>query len=114
MMLDEPFLPTGISGGIWQNANGDEFGGALEAGVEYTAGIGSRIVGSLDVIEIGANPDMEFSLVIGVGVRLYYQNERFVGLGFAAGGGASMLTKPLTSKAVNGEIGGSLSKRVEW
>lgn len=30
--------------------------------VEYTAGLGSRIVGSLDVIKIGAVPDAELSV----------------------------------------------------
>ena len=102
-------IPTGLQGGIHVNATGDRAGGSANAGFDYSSGIGARVVGSLDMIKIGAKPDTEFTLVIGFGARVYLQREQIVGFGFAAGAGASLLTKPLTQQPLNIEAGGELN-----
>lgn len=83
-------------------------------GVEYAAGLGARMVWSIDVMDIGANPDGELSLVYGLGFRVYIQDGSMVGLGLAAGLGASFLTRYFAPRAINAEVSGSLVERLEW
>ena len=109
-IMDEPLAPSGLSAGIHQNSASTR--GSAQAGVDYASGIGAKFVGSIDVLDVGANPDTELTLVAGVGVRLYWENRQFVGFGFAAGAGASWMTRPVP---VNVEVGATpLAVGAQW
>jgi len=93
-------LPTGATAAVLQSSNTTS--GQATGGVDYSTGLGAKLIASIDVIDQGANPNMEISLVVGLGVKLYFEDNNYVGLGFAAGAGASWLTRPrVTSVEMN-------------
>ena len=109
----EVVAPTGLSFSLLQEANAPH--GAVEYGADFNSGLGARMLVSIDAIQAGSVVTSELSAVLGLGLRFYFSNDGLVGLGFAAGFGASSLTKPFTSKALNIEGGGSVpAQRFTW
>jgi hypothetical protein len=90
-LLGETLLPSGISGSLWNDISSPH--GALVISAEHDMGISAPYLISFDILKAGAIPDGSVDIVLGYGLKFYFDNQDgFVGIGLARGIGFTKFT----------------------